>query len=63
VVFVGLPDNSNVTKEVLTVPMYDEYGVKILGGYSEGGKLFRLVTHMDIDKDDVERTIEGILFQ
>jgi hypothetical protein len=43
--------------------MYDEYGVKILGGYSEGGKLFRLVTHMDIDKDDVERTIEGILFQ
>jgi threonine aldolase len=61
VVFFGLPDNCNVTKEVLTKSMYDEYGVKILGGYSQGGKLFRLVTHMDIDKDGVERTIEGIL--
>ena len=61
VVFFGLPENCNVTKEQLTQSMLDDYGVKILGGYSSGGRLFRLVTHMDVDKEGIERTLDGIL--
>ena len=61
VVFFGLPEDCKVTKEQLTKSMSDKYGVKILGGYSSGGKLFRLVTHMDVDREGVDRTINGII--
>jgi threonine aldolase len=61
VVFFGLPDNCKMTREQLTKSMLDGYGVKILGGYSSGGRLFRLVTHMDVDKKDIDRTLEGII--
>ncbi|KAL7508659.1 hypothetical protein ACHAXN_005736 [Cyclotella atomus] len=61
VVFFGLPDNCKMTREQLTKSMLDDYRVKILGGYSSGGRLFRLVTHMDVDKKDIDRTLEGII--
>lgn len=61
VVFFGLPEACNMTKEQLTQSMLDDYGVKILGGYSSGGRLFRLVTHKDVDKEGIDRTIEGII--
>eukprot|EP00956_Cyclotella_meneghiniana_P003125 scaffold3820_cov77-Cyclotella_meneghiniana.AAC.4 len=61
VVFFGLPEHCKISKEQLTRSMFDEYGVKILGGYNSGGKLFRLVTHMDVGKDDIKQTVDGII--
>ena len=60
IVFFALPDDCKVTKEELPPLLYDKYGVKIAGGYSSGGRLFRLVTHMDIDDGGIDATIEGI---
>jgi threonine aldolase len=61
VVFFGLPDNCKLKKEELARSLYEEFGVKITGGYSSGGKLFRLVTHMDVDEKGVERAVAGII--
>ncbi|KAL7522143.1 hypothetical protein ACHAWX_006834 [Stephanocyclus meneghinianus] len=61
VVFFGLPENCELKKEELPRALYEEFGVKITGGYSSGGKLFRLVTHMDVDEKDVERATAGIV--
>ena len=61
VVFFGLPENCKITKEELTQSMFDKFGVKILGGYSSGGKLFRLVTHMDVDKEGIDKAVNGII--
>jgi len=60
VVFFGLPEDSKIKKEELPHLLFEKYGVKIAGGYSSGGKLFRLVTHMDVDDEGVEKAIEGI---
>ena len=60
VVYFGLPKNSHVTKEELDTRLKEEYGVKLTGGYSKGGKLFRLVTNMGIDDEGTDRAIEGI---
>lgn len=60
VVFFALPDHSKVTKEELPPLLYEKYGVKIAGGYSSGGRLFRLVTHMDVDDDGIDTALDGI---
>jgi len=60
VVFFALPENCKLKKEDLPPLLYDRCGVKIAGGYSSGGKLFRLVTHMDVDDDGIDTAIEGI---
>jgi threonine aldolase len=59
VVFFGLPEKSKLTKEQLTPAMYEKFGIKISGGYSSGGKLFRLVTHMDVDAAGVDTTVSN----
>ena len=61
VVFFGLPEKSKLTKEQLTPAMYEKFGIKISGGYSSGGKLFRLVTHMDVDAAGVDKAVAGII--
>lgn len=61
IVYFGLPDNSKVPKEELCSRLDEEYGVKVTGGYSEGGRLFRLVTHLGIDDEGVDRAIEGLV--
>lgn len=61
VVFFALPTNCKVKKEELPHLLYEQYGVKISGGYCSGGELFRLVTHMDVDNDDIDVTIQGII--
>jgi len=60
IVFFALPDDCKVTKEELPPLLYEQYGIKIAGGYSSGGRLFRLVTHMDIDDEGIDATIKGI---
>eukprot|EP00986_Skeletonema_menzelii_P004075 scaffold1352_cov136-Skeletonema_menzelii.AAC.5 len=61
IVFFALPENSKLTKEELPAKMLEKYGVKIAGGYSEGGRMFRLVTHMDVDDHGIDTAIEGII--
>lgn len=58
--FFGIPKESNVTKEDLTKRMWSEYGVMIGGGYSKGGEMFRLVTHMNIDDEGMNRCLRGL---
>ncbi|KAL7540311.1 hypothetical protein ACHAXR_010014 [Thalassiosira sp. AJA248-18] len=60
VVFFALPDNSKLKKEELPPLLYEKYGVKIAGGYSSGGRLFRLVTHMDVNDEGIDVALEGI---
>jgi threonine aldolase len=50
-----------LTKDEFLQRLYTEYGVKISGGYGRGGMLYRLVTHMHIDDEGVDRAIEGII--
>ncbi|KAL7516916.1 LOW QUALITY PROTEIN: hypothetical protein ACHAWX_004272 [Stephanocyclus meneghinianus] len=61
VVLFGLPENCKLEKEDLTQALYEGFGVKITGGYSSRGKLFRLVAHMNIDEKEVERATAGII--
>lgn len=61
ILFFALPENSKVTKEELPKLLLDKYNVLIAGGYSKGGRLFRLVTHMDVDDDGVDAAINGII--
>mmetsp|Transcript_41578 Transcript_41578/g.49841 ORF Transcript_41578/g.49841 Transcript_41578/m.49841 type:complete len:410 (-) Transcript_41578:276-1505(-) len=59
--FFGIPKESNVTKEDLTKRMWSEYGVMVGGGYSKGGEMFRLVTHMNIDDEGMNRCLRGLV--
>jgi threonine aldolase len=61
IVYFALPEDSRVTKEELAQLSSEKYGVKFGGGYSKGGKLFRLVTHMGVDDEGVDRAIEAIV--
>lgn len=60
VVFFALPEGCKLKKEELPPLLLEKYGVKIGGGYSSGGILFRVVTHMDVDDDGIDTAIEGI---
>jgi len=62
VVFFALPENCKLKKEELPPLLYENYGVKITGGYSSGGRLFRLVTHMDVDDNAIGVAVEGITY-
>lgn len=59
--YFGLPENSLVTKEEFCLRLQNEYGVKLTGGYSRGGELFRAVTHMDIDDDGIDYAAEAMV--
>jgi threonine aldolase len=61
IVYFGLPEDSLIEKEKLQSRLLDEYGVKLSGGYSKGGELFRIVTHLDVDDECIERALNGII--
>lgn len=71
IVFFGLPEPSDdesgkhktalVKKEELCDKLLAEHGIKIGGGYSKGGRLFRAVTHLDVNDEDVDRTAEALV--
>ena len=61
IIYFGLPKNSLVSKEDLARRLDLEYRVKLTGGYSKGGKLFRIVTHMGIDDEGCDRAIEALV--
>jgi len=60
IVYFALPETTQLTSEEFVKRLKLEYGVNVTGGYSRGGKLFRIVTHMDVDDEDIDRTIEAI---
>lgn len=59
--YFGLPEYSSVSKEEYCERLDAEYGVKLTGGYSRGGKLFRAVTHLDLTDEDTERAAEAMV--
>lgn len=61
IVYFSLPEHSNVTKEELSIRLGEEYDIKVGAGYSKGGNLFRIVTHMGIDDEGTDRAIEAII--
>ena len=61
IVYFRLPEDSTVSKEDYCRLLASQYGVKLSGGYSSGGELFRAVTHMDMDDEGVERAAEGMV--
>jgi len=61
IVYFGLPENSLVTKGELCRRLLDDHGVKVTGGYSRGGQLFRICTHLDVNDEDVDRATEAII--
>lgn len=60
IVYFGLPETSKLSRQEFVRRLSEEYGVKVTGGYSRGGKLFRMVTHMNVDDEGVDRAIEAI---
>ena len=60
IVYFGLPETANLSRNEFVERLNRDYGVKLTGGYSKGGKLFRIVTHLDIDDEGTDRTIEAI---
>lgn len=61
IVFFELPSTCTIPKEEFTQRLQQEHGVLITGGYSRGGKLFRVCTHMDVNDEDVDRATEAIV--
>jgi len=61
IVYFGLPENSTVVKEDYCAKLYAEYGVKLSGGYSKGGELFRAVTHLDLNDEDIDRAADAMV--
>ena len=53
--YFSLPEKSSCAKEEYCTKLATEYGVKVTGGYSRKGELFRVVTHMDVDDEDINR--------
>jgi threonine aldolase len=61
IVYFGLPVDSKVPREEFVRKLADEHGVRVTGGYSSGGKLFRACTHLDVNDEDVDRATEAIV--
>lgn len=61
IVYFGLPDDCSLSIEEFATTMKEEYGVLVGYGYSKGGKLFRVCTHIDVDDDGVDRAIDGMI--
>ena len=61
IIYFALPENSMVTKEELDERLESKYGIKLTGGYSKGGELFRVATHMGINDEDTDQAIDAIV--
>ena len=63
IIYFGLPDDGSATvdKDEVCSRLDSEYGVMITGGYSQGGRLFRIVTHMDVNDEDIEYAAKAIV--
>ena len=60
ILYFGLPNYCLISKNDFLQRLDQEYNVKLTGGYSRGGDLFRAVTHLDISSTDIERAAEAM---
>lgn len=61
IVYFALPKNCAVSKHDFVSRLVSEHGVQIGSGYSQNGDWFRIVTHLDISDECIDRALEGIL--
>lgn len=61
IVYFGLPEDSRVAIADFCDTLFDSHGIKVTGGYSRGGKIFRACTHLDVNDEDVDRAAEAII--
>ena len=61
ILYFALPETSAVAKEDYCARLYSEFGVKLTGGYSKGGELFRAVTHLDLNDEDIHYAVESMV--
>lgn len=61
IIYFGLAEDTNIDKEKFQMILHREHNVKLTGGYSKGGNLFRLVTHMGVDDEQTSRATEAMI--
>ena len=61
ILYFGLPVDSVVSKSDFCSILDHKYNVKLTGGYSTGGNLFRAVTHLNIDDVGIQRAAEAMV--
>ena len=61
IVYFSLPEDTRTPTKELASRASEKYGVKFGAGYSKGGKLFRIVTHLGVDDEDTDRCIEAVV--
>ncbi|KAL3943494.1 MAG: hypothetical protein SGBAC_002459 [Bacillariaceae sp.] len=61
ILYFGLPEDADISKQDFQQRLETEFQIQLTGGYSKGGELFRLVTHMGIDDEQTDRAIDGFL--
>lgn len=59
--YFSLPDSATCSSNDFCRRLEHEYGVKITGGYSTGGKLFRVVTHLGVTVEDIDYVVESMV--
>lgn len=61
IVYFGLPSDCTVKSDEFAQKLKNDFKVLIGSGYSKGGKLFRVCTHLDVNENDVDYAINSIL--
>jgi threonine aldolase len=61
IIYFALPEGSGICNEEYIDCLWTEFGVKLTGGYSRGGELFRLVTHKDLTDEGMDRAAQGLV--
>jgi threonine aldolase len=61
IVYFGLPLNCTLTTKEFAEKLKTDFNILIGSGYSKGGSLFRVSTHLDVNDVDVDFAINGIL--
>jgi len=61
IVYFGIPHESTISKDEMVTKLNAGYNIKLTGGYSRGGELFRICTHLDLNEEDVDRSIEALV--
>ena len=62
IIYFALPPDSKVSKTEFVERLREDWGVKLGGGYKRaGGELFRAVTHLDVDDQDVQHAAQAMI--
>jgi threonine aldolase len=62
IIYFRLPEDcGRVVMDEYSKRLQASYGVKLTGNYGKSGELFRAVTHMDLDDDDIDRAALALI--